>query len=189
LLAQQPLNFTSLHARGLPEVNTSSQGLRKVTDEVFFILCATSFCTAGAALAQALDMSIEAFRRVAVTVILVDDAFERCEKQKRYSPQDKALHTAWPEANAVHEIRRRIHAVMADSDTKQSTEQIKAIAIAIAIAIAKFRGGPDSCVFFRAAVKSPDAQLASAAPEVLARLKQTNAAANEALVGKPKVVV
>jgi hypothetical protein len=150
----------------------------------FFILWFASFCMADTAHAQAMDMSNEAFRRAAVTLVLVDHAFENCENQKAttkgFSPEDRSKNTAWQRANGVAEILARLNELMADANIRQSIENIKASASS------KFRGTIDACVFFRAAVKSPEAQFASATPEVLASLKSAVAVAAEAVTDKPQ---
>jgi hypothetical protein len=152
-----------------------------------FILWVASFCVASSAQAQAMDMSNEAFRRAAVTSVLVDHAFENCENQKAtskgFSAEDRSKNTAWQKANGVAEIRARLNELMADADIRQSIEKVKASASS------KFRGTIDACVFFRAAVKSPEAQFASATPEVLASLKKAGAGATEPVVDKPKAAV
>jgi hypothetical protein len=146
----------------------------------FFTLLAALFCVATTVRAQSFDTSNEAFRRVAIAVVLIDHAFENCEKQKSYSPNDSTKNTAWQKAHGVVEIRTRIGEWMLDPAVKQSIEEIKASAGT------KFRGSIDACVFFRAAVNGREAQFAISAPEVLASLRKANGGA---VPDTPKVAV
>ena len=146
-----------------------------------FDLCAASICLASTAQAQAVDMSNEAFWRVAVTVILVDHAYENCERSISYSADDKAQHAAWQRAHGVDEIRSRIHASSVNPEIRKSTEEVKSSASA------KFRGSIDACAFFRSAVGSRDAQFAISAPAVLSALKKADVEPSGAVIDKPKL--
>jgi hypothetical protein len=144
------------------------------------ILYAACFCVAVTCQAQGLDMSNEAFRRAAVTLTLVDHAYQTCEKQKGLSQSDLSKQSAWQQANGVDEIRTRLNELMADANIKQSIETVKASASD------KFRGRITACNFYRSAVSSPESQFASATPEVLASLKKADAGPNVTLLDKPK---
>jgi hypothetical protein len=144
------------------------------------ILYAACFCVAVTCQAQTLDMSNEAFGRAAVTLTLVDQAYQTCEKQKGLSQSDLSKHSAWQRANGVDEIRTRLNELMADANIKQSIETVKASASD------KFRGRITACNFYRSAVSSPESQFASATPEVLASLKKADTGPNVALLDKPK---
>jgi hypothetical protein len=147
----------------------------------FSILCAAAVCGIGTTHAQTLDMSNEAFKRAAVTLTLVDHAYQTCEKQKGLSQNDLSKYSAWQQANGVDEIRARLDELMADANIKESIEKVKASASD------KFRGRINACNFYRAALGSPESQFASATPELLARLKRTAAGPNVAMVETSKV--
>jgi hypothetical protein len=128
--------------------------------------------------ARALDMSNEAFMRAAVTLTVVEHAFQSCQMnqalQNGLSPDDLFKHAAWQQAHSVDAIRARLNELMADANIKRSIEEIK-------LSTSKnFRGKINACNFYRSAVSSPEAQFSSSAPEVLASLKIAYAGANSA---------
>jgi hypothetical protein len=155
----------------------------------FSILIAAFCLTAipNVARAQPLDMSNEAFRRAAVTLTVVDHAFQACQmirdQAKRLSTEDLAKHAGWQKAHGVDEIRARLNELMADPSLKRSIEEIRASTSE------KFRGHINACNFYRSAISSPEAQFATATPEVLASLTKADAGSNVATLDKLKVGV
>jgi hypothetical protein len=137
----------------------------------FSMRFAMALLLAGTAHAQPLDMSNEAFRRAAVTLVLVDHAADVCQQKQGFTPDDRLKTAAWQNAHSVDKIRTRLNELLADAQFKQSVDRIKVSASA------KFRGTVDACKFFRAALRSPEAQFARSAPDVVASLDRPDARA------------